>query len=84
MSREAFLLQGGNGGIVLTSANGAVTGRFRWVQVINEAVLEGITAPTLVGAAAELTDITLPAGLGFGGLITGLEVASGVVIAYYE
>jgi hypothetical protein len=74
-------MQGQGGGQVITSASGAVTGVFRWVQVITDTVFSVVTAPNLTGATS-LQTITIPAGVGIGGRITALTVTSGVVIAY--
>ena len=82
MSREAYLLQGGNGGRCIDAAEGPVTGSFRWVQVVNDTVLAGLTN-TLVNSG-DLAGLTLPAGLGIGGITTSIEVTSGMVIAYNE
>jgi hypothetical protein len=76
-----YNLQGQNGGQVITSASGAVTGTFRWVQVITDTVFSVFTAPNLTNATG-LQTITVPAGVGIGGRITALTVTSGVVIAY--
>lgn len=82
MSREAFLLQGGNGGHVLDSGEGAQTGKnYRWVQCVTDCVFSTVTAPTLTNASA-LQTITHLAGTGFGGGITELTVSSGTCIAY--
>jgi hypothetical protein len=80
-SPVSYDLQGQGGGRVITSASGAVTGTFRWVQVITDTVLSVLTAPNLTNATA-LQTITIPAGIGIGGRITAITVTSGVVIAY--
>jgi len=80
-SPVSYDLQGQGGGQVITSASGAVTGTFRWIQVITDTVLSVLTAPNLTNATA-LQTITIPAGIGIGGRITAITVTSGVVIAY--
>lgn len=80
-SPVSYDMQGQGGGQVITSASGAVTGVFRWVQVITDTVFSVVTAPNLTGATS-LQTITIPAGVGIGGRITALTVTSGVVIAY--
>jgi len=80
-SPVSYDLQGQGGGHVITSASGAVTGTFRWIQVITDTVLSVLTAPNLTNATA-LQTITIPAGIGIGGRITAITVTSGVVIAY--
>ena len=81
MSREAHLLHGGNGGHVINSGEGAVTGEFRWVQIVEDTVFSVVTDATLTNAS-DLQTITHAAGTGFGGNITALTVTSGTVIAY--
>jgi hypothetical protein len=80
-SPVSYDLQGQGGGQVITSASGAVTGTFRWVQVITDAEFSVFTAPN-IASATDLQAITIPAGVGIGGRITALTVTSGVVIAY--
>jgi hypothetical protein len=80
-SPVSYDLQGQGGGRVITSASGAVTGTFRWIQVITDTVLSVLTVPNLTDATA-LQTITIPAGIGIGGRITAITVTSGVVIAY--
>jgi hypothetical protein len=77
----SYDLQGQGGGQVITSASGAVTGKFRWVQVITDAEFSVFEADNIVNAAG-LESIPIFAGIGIGGLITALTVSSGVVIAY--
>lgn len=81
MSREAALLQGVNGGQVINSGSGAVTGNFRWVQIVTDTVFSVVTDSTLTDAS-NLQTITHLAGTGFGGNITALTVTSGTCIAY--
>jgi hypothetical protein len=80
-SPVSYDLQGQGGGRVITSASGAVTGNFRWVQVVTDTIFSVVTAPNLTDASG-LQTITIPAGVGIGGQITALTVTSGVVIAY--
>jgi hypothetical protein len=80
-SPVSYDLQGQGGGRVITLDSGAVTGTFRWVQVITDTVFSVFTAPNLTDASS-LQTITIPAGVGIGGRITALTVTSGVVIAY--
>ena len=81
---EAYYNQGQQGGIVLKDADSA-TGRFRWIQAIEDSVLLTDTGET----AGNLTDIinldgkTLPAGVGIGGEFSKVQISSGLVIAYY-
>jgi len=81
---DSYQLQGQQGGIVLSGADSA-TGRFRWIQAIEDSVLLTDTGET----AGNLTDIinldgkTLPAGVGIGGGFTKVQISSGLVIAYY-
>ena len=76
-------LQGQGGGIVLGTGD-YYEGKIRWVQVINDAVLDVAQSANITDSDFKLVGITLPAGLGFGGKFTYVSVVSGVVIAYFE
>ena len=81
MSSTAFQLQGGNGGHVLNSAEGAQTGKtYRWIQFIEDTVLSAL-AGNLTNVA-DLQTITHLAGTGIGGNFTAVTVSSGTCIAY--
>jgi hypothetical protein len=80
-SPVSYDLQGQGGGQVITSASGAVTGNFRWIQVVTDTVLSVLTSSNITNASG-LQTITIPAGLGLGGRFTAITVTSGVVIAY--
>jgi hypothetical protein len=82
MRGDSYQLQGQMGGKVFTSANGAVTGNFRWVQIVNDTVFSAL-ASNIEDGNSKLITITHPAGTGIGGIITGFTVTSGVVIGYY-
>ena len=81
MSREAHLLQGGNGGHVLNAGEGAQTGKtYRWLQFVEDTVLSNLEGNlTNIG---DLETITHLAGTGIGGNFTAVTVSSGTVIAY--
>lgn len=70
------------GGQAFTSADGAVTGNFRWVQVVNDTIFSAFTS-NIVNGSTKLITITHPAGTGIGGVVTGFTVTSGVVIGYF-
>ena len=78
----SYDLQGQGGGILITSANGTVTGKFRWLQFITDTVLSNIVASNIEDIDA-LGGLTIPAGIGIGGMIAEITVTSGAVIAYY-
>lgn len=59
------------------------TGRFRWILVLSDAVIEAI-ACNLVDADTLLIDTALPKGFSFGADITSIQLTSGKVIAYYQ
>jgi hypothetical protein len=80
-SPVSYDLQGQGGGQVITSSSGAVTGNFRWIQVVTDTVLSVLTSSNITNASG-LQTITIPAGLGLGGRFTAVTVTSGVVIAY--
>ena len=78
----SYNLQGIGGGIVLWAGD-SYQGKIRWIQVLNDAIFDGFSAWNITDDF-KLVGITLPAGIGFGGKITGVSVTSGVVIAYFE
>ena len=67
----------------MDNSTGSLNANFRWIQVINDTVLASITSNNITDASV-LSGLTIPAGLGFGGSFTQIEVTSGVVIAYYK
>jgi hypothetical protein len=79
---DSYQLQGGQGGQAYNSADGAVTGNFRWIQIINDTVFSAIASPNITNANTKLISITHNAGSGLGGSFTGFTIASGTVIAY--
>lgn len=81
-SPVSYDLQGQGGGVVLGSTTTSATGTFRWIQVVNDAVLTSLASDNIIDAT-DLASITLPAGLGIGGRFTEITVTSGIVIAYY-
>lgn len=84
MSSTSFHLQGGNGGHVLNSGEGAQTGKnYRWIQMIEDTVFTTLTDATLTNVA-DLQGITHLAGTGIGGNFTAVTVASGTCIAYNQ
>lgn len=81
MRGDSYQSQGQQGGLAITSANGAVVRNFRNLLIVNDAVLSVLTS-NIEGAATKLITITLPAGLVIGGQITAITVTSGVVVGY--
>lgn len=79
---DSYQIQGQQGGIVLNVDEGAKDGPFRWVLVVNDAVLSAIDSN--IQNDGDLVGLTLPAGSGFGGQINSLTVSSGTVIAYLQ
>ena len=77
----SYDLQGQGGGRVITSASGAVTGTFRWIQVVTDTVFSALSSSNVANASA-LQTVTIPAGVGLGGRFESSTVTSGVVIAY--
>ena len=75
-------LQGQGGGIVL-GAGDYYEGKIRWIQVLNDAIIDNITSDNITDHY-KLVATTLPAGIGFGGKITGVSLTSGLVIVYFE
>jgi hypothetical protein len=80
----SYDLQGQGGGIVLSSTATTYTGKIRWIQVVNDAVLATVaSASGNIQGASRLQTITLPAGLGIGGDFSSVVLTSGVVIVYF-
>ncbi len=71
--------QGQQGGIVIDDDSGVITGPFRWISIINDAVLLSYVGNLLPNA--KLVGITLPAGTAIPGVTQSLELTSGVAIA---
>jgi len=83
-SAISYDLQGMGGGIVLSAALNMYIGRARWIQVVNDAVLNTVvSASGNISGSSRLEGITLPAGLGIGGEFNQVILTSGVVIVYY-
>jgi hypothetical protein len=78
---DSYDLQGQGGGQVYSGTDAAV-GPFRWVQTVGDTNFSVFTAPNITNASAKLINVSIPAGIGIGGNITGFTLASGVVIAY--
>ena len=72
-------IDGRNGGKVLVSGDGAVTGAFYCIQVLEEAVLHADTAVSITDLAGK----TIPLGVSVFGRFTTIRVTSGTVVAYY-
>jgi hypothetical protein len=84
-SPVSYDLQGQGGGIVLSTAATTYTGKIRWIQVVNDAVLGTVASSSgNITGASRLQSITLPAGLGIGGDFSQVILTSGVVIVYYS
>lgn len=81
MRGDSYQLQGQQGGQVINSASGLVTKKFRNLVFVTDTVLTGL-AGNLVGLAG-LIGPTIPARTELGGQWEGIQVASGVVVAYY-
>ncbi len=79
---DSYQLQGQQGGVVLSAVE-ASFGPFRWLQVINDAVFDDLSATNFGNTEANLVGITIPAGVGIGGNFDNVSVLSGVVIAYH-
>ena len=85
MSRgDSYQLQGQAGGDALTSTEGSTIGKWRVIQIVNDAVftdlVTGNNGP--ISTIANLEGITHLAGTTLFGEFTTIHVASGVVIAY--
>lgn len=81
MARDAFQLQGLDGGVVLGDGETAPAGNYRWMKVIADTVLSTFTS-NLDGSSTKLITITLPAGTEIGGIIDDVVVTTGLIILY--
>jgi len=85
MRGDSYQLQGQMGAIT-ASGSQTITGNFRWVLVAADAVITTMTGNVLghTGSSTNtsLAGITLPAGFGFGGIITSITITSGTILAY--
>ena len=80
---DSYQLQGQQGGQVYNAADGAVTGNFRWIQIVNDTIFSALASPNVTNASTKLITITHPAGTGLGGSFSGFTITgTGVVIAY--
>lgn len=79
-SPVSYDLQGQGGGIVLTA--GEIAEQVRWIQCLNDCVFTYFNADSLSGDS-NLAGPTIPAGVGIGGRIESVQLASGLAIAYY-
>ena len=82
MRGDSYQLQGQQGGQAYNTADGAVTGSFRWIQCVTDTVFSALASTNIFNSNSKLTTITLPAGSGLGGSFTGFTITSGTVIAY--
>ena len=77
----SYDLQGQGGGVVLSNGD-SETAAFRWVQVLQDTVFSTFDSSNLTNDGS-IAGTTIPAGVGIGGMITDIEVTTGLVIAYY-
>lgn len=77
---DAYQLQGQEGGEVIADGD-QHSGPYRWILVVEDAVIDDI-ASNLRGGAANLIGKTLAQGFAFGGVIASITLLSGTVIAY--
>ena len=79
---DSYQLQGQGGGVVV-GAGSSMVGNFRWIQVVNDTVLDDLTSDNVTNLPGIIDPVILPAGLGIGGSFSSISVATGLVIAYY-
>lgn len=90
MAKDAYELQGQNGGIALTGntswtrgQNGADERPVRWISFLSDTVVSSLTN-TIIDLETVLPAMALvPAGTGVGGSTTQYAQTSGEVILYY-
>ena len=78
----SYDLQGQGGGVVI-GANSTAIGKFRWIQIVTDTVLDGLESDNVTNALGLTNPVILPAGLGIGGSFSSVVVDTGIVIAYY-
>lgn len=81
---DSFQLQGLDGWECIDDTSAHTNGGegYRWVTVVNDAVISQLDAAASCTNEDGMEGITLPAGLGFGGKIDSITLTSGVVLAY--
>lgn len=80
-SPVSYDLQGQGGGEVLFG-NVSATKNCRWIQCLTDCVFNTISSPNLANAS-DITGVTIPAGVGIGGLFDDIELTSGLAVVYY-
>jgi len=78
----SYDLQGQGGGVYIDETTGVISGNWRWIQVITDTVFNDVTCSNIVDFA-NISGVTIPAGIGIGGRFSSIDLSSGVVIAYY-
>jgi hypothetical protein len=78
----SYDLQGQGGGLYIDETTGVISGNWRWIQVITDAVFNDITSSN-IDDLSNISGVTVPAGIGIGGRFSSIDLQSGVVIAYY-
>lgn len=81
MSNTSYKLQGGDGGRVLNSGEGEVSGGYKWLQMVEDTVFSNLESSNLENVI-DLVGVTHLAGSGIGGNFDVIQVASGTCIAY--
>jgi hypothetical protein len=81
-SPVSYDLQGQGGGLYIDETTGVISGNWRWIQVITDAVFNDITSSNIDGLSL-ISGVTIPAGIGIGGRFSSIDLQSGVIIAYY-
>jgi hypothetical protein len=80
-SPVSYDLQGQGGGEILAAGDSA-TKNIRWIQCLTDCVFNTISSPNLANASS-IVGVTIPAGVGIGGLFDDVELTSGLAAVYY-
>jgi hypothetical protein len=80
-SPVSYDLQGQGGGEILATGESA-TKNIRWIQCLTDCVFTTISSPNLANAS-NMVGVTIPAGVGIGGLFDDVELTSGLAAVYY-
>lgn len=77
-----YNMQGQGGGLYIDSTTGVISGNWRWIQVITDTVFNDIISSN-IDDFTNISNTTIPAGIGIGGRFSEIDLQSGSVIAYY-
>jgi hypothetical protein len=77
----SYDLQGQGGGEILAAGESA-SKNIRWIQCLTDCVFNSLSSPNLANVSS-IVGVTIPAGVGIGGLFDDVELTSGLAAVYY-